>query len=36
MLAAYEAMFVGIDPSEREVFIATLHKILRNIRRHDF
>ncbi len=35
MLASSEAMFVGIDDEERERFVATLQKILRNIRKHE-
>lgn len=34
MLASSEQMFVDIDIEERERFIATLQKILRNIRKH--
>lgn len=36
MRASYQAMFEGIDEEERRQFTATLHKILRNIRHHDF
>jgi MarR family transcriptional regulator for hemolysin len=36
MHAGYETMFAGIDTDERAAFIATLQKVLRNIRRHDF
>lgn len=36
MAASAEAMFSGIEEEERETFIATLQKILRNIRKHDF
>lgn len=36
MLGAAETMFVGIDDGERERFVGTLQKILRNIRKHDF
>ena len=32
---AYQDMFKGIDESEREQFVTTLQKVLRNIRRHD-
>jgi DNA-binding MarR family transcriptional regulator len=32
---AFEAMFEGIDDAEYATLIATLHKMLRNIRRHD-
>ena len=32
----YDAMFAGIDADEHDRFVATLQKILRNIRRHDF
>lgn len=35
MLASSEAMFADIDATEREQFIATLKKILVNIRKHD-
>ncbi|MFT6676389.1 MAG: DNA-binding MarR family transcriptional regulator [Sulfitobacter sp.] len=36
MAAAYESMFVGIGEDEKHVFVGTLQKILRNIRKHDF
>ncbi|MEO4001422.1 MarR family transcriptional regulator [Mesorhizobium sp. CAU 1732] len=35
MFRSSEAMFTGIDVEERERFVGTLHKILRNIRKHD-
>jgi DNA-binding MarR family transcriptional regulator len=36
MAEAYLAMFKGIDEAERRAFVATLHKIHGNIRKHDF
>lgn len=36
MAEAQEALFRGIDEAERQGFVATLQKILRNIRKHDF
>jgi DNA-binding MarR family transcriptional regulator len=36
MAAAYAAMFRGVADDERRAFVATLQKIHRNIRRHDF
>lgn len=36
MAQSYDRMFRGIPDSERRAFVATLHKILRNVRRHDF
>ncbi|WP_309083817.1 MarR family transcriptional regulator [Chelativorans sp.] len=36
MRQSYERMFVGIDAAERAAFVATLQKILVNIRKHDF
>lgn len=36
MSAAYEAMFKGIDATEKRAFVGTLQSILRNIRKHDF
>ncbi|MCX7561622.1 MarR family transcriptional regulator [Sulfitobacter sp. F26204] len=36
MSAAYEAMFKGVGESEKQVFVATLQKMLRNIRKHNF
>ncbi len=36
MSAAYEAMFAGIDQDEKNAFVATLQKMLKNIRKHDF
>lgn len=36
MAAGYEHMFAGIDPAERAAFVGTLHKMLANIRKHDF
>lgn len=36
MAAAYLAMFKGIGAAEQKAFVATLHKIHANIRKHDF
>lgn len=36
MSEAYEAMFVGIEESEKRAFVSTLQKMLKNIRKHDF
>ena len=36
MAGAYDAMFKGIDAAEKRAFVATLQKMLRNVRRHDF
>jgi len=36
MAAAQDALFRGIPDTERRVFLATLQRILRNIRRHEF
>lgn len=36
MAGSYERMFVGIDPEERRAFVATLQKMLANIREHEF
>ncbi len=36
MRSLEERMFAGVAGEEREVFFATLSKILRNIRQHDF
>lgn len=36
MRKSYARMFKGIDAEERAAFVATLQKMLRNIRRHDF
>lgn len=36
MMDSYEHMFRDIDPSERAAFIATLGKMLRNVRVHDY
>lgn len=36
MAAAYGEMFRGVDEDERRAFVATLQKIHRNIRKHDF
>jgi len=36
MRASYARMFAGIGAEERTAFVATLQKMLRNIRRHDF
>lgn len=34
MRAAHERLFAGIDEAEREAFVATLRRIVRNVRRH--
>lgn len=36
MAEAADAMFRGIDEPERQAFVATLQKMLANIRRHNF
>lgn len=36
MRANHDRMFAGISEEERADFVATLQKMLRNIRRHDF
>ena len=36
MSAAYEAMFRGVDETEKRAFTGTLKTMLRNIRKHDF
>ena len=36
MAASHDRMFEGIDEAERRAFIGTLHKMLANIRMHDF
>ena len=36
MAASYARMFQGIPDDERRAFVATLQKMLGNIRRHDF
>jgi DNA-binding MarR family transcriptional regulator len=36
MAQSYARMFSGIPESERQAFVATLQKILANIRKHDF
>jgi DNA-binding MarR family transcriptional regulator len=36
MRGNYERMFAGIEAAERTAFVATLQKILVNIRKHDF
>ena len=36
MAAAYESLFEGIPAEERQGFVATLQKMLGNIRQHDF
>ncbi|MEZ5778045.1 MAG: winged helix DNA-binding protein [Paracoccaceae bacterium] len=36
MAATYARMFRGIPDEERRAFIGTLHKILGNVRRHEF
>ena len=35
MHARYEEMFAGIDADERAAFVATLQKLLKNVRRHE-
>jgi DNA-binding MarR family transcriptional regulator len=35
MARAYSNMFAGIPEDERHAFVATLHKMLRNVRKHD-
>jgi DNA-binding MarR family transcriptional regulator len=35
MYAGYRRMFAGIPGEERRAFVATLQKILRNVRRHE-
>jgi DNA-binding MarR family transcriptional regulator len=35
MAASHDRMFRGIGDSEREAFLATLHKMLANIRKHE-
>ncbi|MDT8857960.1 MarR family transcriptional regulator [Paracoccaceae bacterium Fryx2] len=36
MAESYARMFRGIPEAERQAFVATLHKMLTNIRKHDF
>ncbi|WP_422370610.1 MarR family winged helix-turn-helix transcriptional regulator [Hoeflea sp.] len=36
MSQIYSQMFQGISPEERQAFVATLQKMLTNIRKHDF
>jgi DNA-binding MarR family transcriptional regulator len=36
MADAYQAMFAGIDAAEKQAFVGTLQKMLKNIRKHDF
>jgi DNA-binding MarR family transcriptional regulator len=36
MYEKYRAMFDGIDAAEYDAFVTTLHKVLNNIRRHEF
>lgn len=36
MRKSYERMFAGIDAEEHAAFVATLQKILVNVRKHDF
>lgn len=36
MAENYARMFRGIDEAERQAFVATLQKILANVRKHDF
>ncbi len=35
MSAAYEQMFAGVEPDERDALVRTLQKMLRNVRQHD-
>ena len=35
MMAGHEHLFAGIEIDERQAFLATLHKMLGNIREHD-
>jgi len=36
MSEAYQAMFAGVSDSEKNAFVGTLQKMLKNIRKHDF
>lgn len=36
MARSYAQMFKGIPPEERQAFVTTLQKMLKNIRKHDF
>ncbi|PLP57842.1 MarR family transcriptional regulator [Mesorhizobium loti] len=36
MRHSYDHMFAGIDAAERTAFVATLQKILLNVRKHEF
>ncbi len=36
MAASHDRMFEGIEEGERRAFLGTLHKMLANIRKHDF
>lgn len=36
MRASLERMFAGVTPAERAAFVATLGRILANLRKHDF
>lgn len=36
MSRIYSQMFQGISPEERQAFVATLQKMLANVRKHDF
>lgn len=36
MRRSYDRMFAGIDAAEHAAFVATLQKMLNNIRKHDF
>lgn len=36
MMAGHDRMFRGIDAAERRAFLATLRKMLANVRKHDF
>ena len=35
MIAAHDAMFAGVPDEDRRAFLATLHRMLGNIRQHD-
>lgn len=36
MIDGHDRMFRGIDDAERQAFLATLHKMLANVRKHEF
>lgn len=36
MSDAYQAMFAGIKAAEKQAFVSTLQKMLKNVRKHDF